>query len=507
MILSKENLTNITAAGIQKPADGCFELPERVLQFGTGVLLRGLPDYFIDKANKQNVFGGRVLVVKSTGKGGTDEYALQNGLFTHYIKGVENGASKEETVINASISRVLSAAEQWGEVIDCAQNENMQIIISNTTEVGLTYLPGDDLKAAPPKSFPGKLTAFLYARYLAFNGAADKGMVIIPTELIPDNGLVLKTICIKLAIESNLGEGFIAWMTESNDFCNSLVDCIVPGALPAHEAEEIAGINGYSDALQITSESFRLWVIETTNKRSRETLSFARVDEGVIITDNIEKFRELKLRLLNATHTFTCGLAVLSDFSTVKEAMANSFFEAFISSLMLDEIAPVLVGNSGITGQEVTAFAGKVMDRFRNPFIEHQWLSICMQYSSKLAMRCVPLIQEYYRRQKQVPQHMAAGIGAYILFMRSVKNKEEQYTGRAWGKPYTITDEKAETLYQHWLNASPECAVQAILSDAQLWGANLSVLPGFEKAVLQTVRKFVEQAAGTPVHQAELLAV
>lgn len=505
MILSKEKLATIHTSGIEKPPAACLALPEKVLQFGTGVLLRGLPDYFIDKANSQGLFNGRIVVVKSTGSGGTDAFAVQDSLFTHYIRGVEQGQRKEEARINCSISRVLSASESWNDILAYASSEEMQVVISNTTEVGLTLLPGDDLKAAPPKSFPGKLTAFLYARYQAFNGAADKGMVIIPTELIPDNGHVLKAICVQLAEANGLEEAFVQWLTTANDFCNSLVDCIVPGALPAAEAAGLAEKHGYRDELHITSETYRLWAIETSRPHTRDVLSFSSIDDGVVVTENIDKFRELKLRLLNGAHTFTCGLAVLSDFVTVKEAMSNEFFEKFMADLMKEEITDAIVSRQ-ISKEDATGFSNKVLDRFRNPFIEHLWLSITMQYTSKMGMRCVPVVREYYNRYNEVPKHMAAGFGAYILFMRSELNEHGQYIGKNCGKKYVIQDDKAAILHAKWQSANPETVVHEVLADKVLWGTDLSQLPGFEKAVVATVRKFLGQSADAIAQQTATLA-
>jgi tagaturonate reductase len=371
--------------------------------------------------------------------------------------------------------------------------------------VGLTYLPGDDLRAAPPKSFPGKLTAFLYARFLAFGGARNRGMVIIPTELIPDNGTKLKEICLQLAADNGFEPAFIEWLSGSNDFCNSLVDCIVPGALPAAEAEQVAARHGYSDDLHITSESYRLWAIETSSARTREVLSFSAADKGMVITVNIEKFRELKLRLLNGAHTFTCGLAMLSDFSTVKEAMGNAFFEGFITALMHGEISAALTGDR-ITRSEAADFSDQVLDRFRNPFIEHQWQSITVQYTSKMAMRCVPVILEYFRRFREVPKHMAAGFGAYVLFMRSEKNAQGQFVGKNCGKRYLIQDDKAAILHDKWQGGNLEAVVHAVLNDTFLWNTDLSVLPGFERAVLATVRKFMEQSGDAAAHRTDILA-
>src|ERR1700754_3428169 len=182
MNLSKFNLKNIQCSDLEIPDESIFDLPEKVLQFGTGVLLRDLPDYFIDKANRQDIFNGRVVVVKSTSNGDSSAFDKQDGLYTLCVRGIENGEKIEENIINTSISRVLSANHEWSEILKCAHNPHMQIIISNTTEVGI-QLVNDDVHRHPPTSFPGKLLAFLYERYQAFAGSQQSGMVIVPTEL------------------------------------------------------------------------------------------------------------------------------------------------------------------------------------------------------------------------------------------------------------------------------------------------------------------------------------
>ena len=493
MILSKENLAQIQAEGIEKPTQSQLELPEKVLQFGTGVLLRGLPDYFIDKANKAGIFNGRVIIVKSTSQGGTDDFSAQDGLYTLFVQGIRNGNAVSEKIINGSVSRVVSAKDEWNVILDCATNPELQIVVSNTTEVGLTLVEDDRIDAAPPKSFPGKLLAFLHRRYQHFNGSADAGMVIIPTELIPGNGALLKSICQKLAINNGLEEAFLDWLNTANDFCNSLVDRIVPGKLPADEIEKMAAESGYADNLMIASEDYRLWAIETGSERTKSILSFSAADAGIIIAPNIDKYRELKLRLLNGGHTFTCALAILSGFTTVKEAMSNSFFEQFITRLMRDEIAPAITSRE-LTIEEAHDFAGKVLDRFRNPFIQHQWLSISVQYSSKMAMRCIPVLLAFYQRFSKVPEHIAIGFGAYILFMKS---SGERFEGRAGERMYAIQDDKAARLQEHWKSGSIAEAVQAVLSDETLWNTDLTTLPGFKDAVAAAVKKLTEERTGT----------
>jgi tagaturonate reductase len=285
------------------PGAHLFELPEKVLQFGTGVLLRGLPDFYIDKANKQNVFNGRIVVVKSTGSD-VDEFAKQDGLYTQCIEGVIDGNEVKEYVVNASISKVLSAKTDWNEIMRYAESADIQIIISNTTEVGIILKADDDIYAESPESFPAKLLAFLHHRFQHFNGSEESGMVMVPTELIVNNGTQLKDILVELATINKLDKKFIEWLTTANDFCNSLVDRIIPGSLKKQTQKKFEATAGYEDDLTIMSEPYSLWAIESSSKKTRDILSFYKADKSVIIAPDINKYRELKLRLLNGTHTF-----------------------------------------------------------------------------------------------------------------------------------------------------------------------------------------------------------
>jgi tagaturonate reductase len=496
MILSRANIPAIQAQpGMAIPGENIFSLPEKVIQFGTGVLLRGLPDYFIDKANRQGVFNGRVVIVKSTSQGDTSAFDQQDGLFTHCVKGFENGKLVEETIVNASVSRVISAQDQWEQVLACADDANIQVVVSNTTEVGITLVK-ESVKAGVPASFPGKLLAFLLRRYTTFKGTAESGLVIIPTELISDNGTKLRGIILELAAFNELDAAFVQWLESANEFCNSLVDRIVPGKLAAAEQAATEKALGYTDQLLIMSECYSLWAIEAKTERSRSILSFSKVDEGVVLANDILAFKELKLRLLNGTHTFSCGLAVLAGFPTVISAMQDPVFEAYVRTLMLNEIAGAITSNV-ITAEAAEKFAKQVLDRFKNPHIEHLWINITVQYTSKMAMRNVPIITWFYEKHQSVPAHMAVGFAAYLLFMRSVKNAEGKYVGNANGKDYVINDDKAAILYDKWQQHSGLSLVQNTLSDTALWGTDLSAFPGFADAVAH----YLELLAGKSVKE------
>jgi len=491
MILSKDNLKNINVPGLQTPDEAIFALPEKVLQFGTGVLLRGLPDYFIDKANRNGVFNGRIVVIKSTDKGTTADFDQQDNLYTIYSKGIENSQQVSEEVICSSISRVLLAGNDWAKILEVARSPDLQVVISNTTEVGI-QLVEEDIDQQPPLSYPGKVLAVLYERHKAFNGDKNSGLIIIPTELIVNNGKKLKAIVLQLARYNHLEPEFIDWLENQNNFCDSLVDRIVPGKPEKQLAAELEAKRGYTDDLHIMSEPYSLWAIEGDENVAR-VLSFSRVDKGVVITPDIELFRELKLRVLNGSHTLSCALAILSGFATVKEAMDDDSFLHFITQLIYNEIIKSIPYK--IDPSIAADFAGKVLDRFRNPYIRHEWLSISVQYSSKIKMRIIPLLLNYYKLNNTVPQHMALGFAAFIRFMKIEQEADGTYIGSIHSKQYTVSDSQASHFHKAWQAKDINQVANNILSNEYLWDVDLTALPGFEKAIADNINKIMAGGA------------
>jgi tagaturonate reductase len=459
-------------------------LPEKIIQFGTGVLLRGLPDYFVNKANQQNIFNGRIVVVKSTSQGSADAFEIQKNVFSQGIRGIQNGEHIDETIINTAISRTLSASNHWKEILECAHNPDMQIVISNTTEVGIQFAE-DNLQASPPMSFPGKLTAFLYERFKAFAGSAESGMVIVPTELIVGNGTKLREIVLKQAQEHALGNDFINWLEQHNEFCNSLVDRIVPGKPDAETVAELSEKSGYKDDLLIVSEVYSLWAIEG-DAHIKSVLSFAQADAGVVIEPDIDLFRELKLRLLNGTHTLASGLCFLHGLNTVRESMENPKTAAFIVDVMLKELAPAIPYD--VDPARAQEFGNQVLDRFRNPFIRHQLIDITVQYTAKMKMRNIPTLLNHYQKISEVPALFARGFAAFLLFMKPVQLLEGIYSGERNGELYPIRCDSAAYFAEKWEGTeSVSELVQKVLSDESLWGFDLTSLPGFSKAVTENL--------------------
>jgi len=490
MILSRYNLNKIDAEGLVLPREDIFELPEKVLQFGTGVLLRGLTDYFIDKANREGLFNGRVVVIKSTNAGSTADFDRQDGLYTLYLKGIEDGQEINEQIICSSISRVLSANNDWESILKTAYNPNLKVIVSNTTEVGI-QLVQDNISKHPPVSFPGKLLAILYERYKAFGGSDKSGLVIVPTELIVDNGKKLEAIVLELAHLNRLPPAFMDWLENCNHFCNSLVDRIVPGKPDRAANAEMEKTGGYKDNLRTVAEVYCLWAIEG-DEEVKSVLSFSGAHPGVVITPDIEIFRELKLRLLNGTHTLTCAIAFLAGFKTVKDAMSNIAFSQFISNLMLKEIAPVIPYT--IDTEITTHFIHQVLDRFRNPNIEHQWISISAQYSSKLKSRVLPLLLNHYKLSNEVPEGFAFGFAAFIRFMM-ITNDDGKFTGQVNGEEYMVTDSHAEAIYKAWKKADIKAVAESVLRNNYIWETDLTQLPGFKDAVIKNLEAIMDTDA------------
>jgi len=494
MRLSQKNITAIHPSNeLHLPDASVFGLPEKVLQFGTGVFVRGLIDYFIDKANHAGLFQGRVVMVKSTTTGDIGDLREQDGLYTLIMKSVDAGTHLEEKRICAAVSRVLDASRQWTDVLACANNPALSVVISNTTEIGIMLELVDKVDSQPPNSFPGKLLAFLLRRYEAFDGKEESGLVILPTELIPGNGTLLKRILNDLAEANDLPLDFIHWLNTANDFCDTLVDRIVPGKLPPEDHRQMETLLGYEDRAMIMAETYGLWAIETQRPRTKERLSFSGAHPGIHVVEDISKFRELKLRLLNASHNLSCAVGYLCGFETVKEALQNGDFNSYMEDLILEDIAMSIVDTAGISPEEAGTFGQSVLERYRNPYIGFEWLSICVEDTNKLRIRAVPVLRQHYEKYGFVSARLALSFAAYILFMHTRQDDSGRYSGQSSGRNYTVIDEHAADLHYKWSRYSGHKLVRNVLEDVRLWGADLNTLHGFAEQVWSYLKRWLDQ--------------
>ncbi|GFP77195.1 tagaturonate reductase [Clostridium fungisolvens] len=394
------------------------QYPEKVLQFGEGNFLRAFVDWQIDKMNKEADFNGSVVVVQPIEFGLVDKLNEQDGLYTLYLQGIKDGkAVKEHEVIN-SISRGINPYTQYDEYLRVAENPELRFIISNTTEAGIAFDENDKLEDRPQKSFPGKLTALLYNRFKAFAGAKEKGLIIIPCELIDKNGEKLKAIILKYAELWNLGEEFVAWINEANTFCGSLVDRIVPG-YPRDTIKEITEELGYEDNLVNVGEQFHLWVIEGPAWIGNE-LPVAKAGLNTIFVEDMTPYRTRKVRILNGAHTALVPVSYLYGLETVGESVDHEVIGQFIKGVVYGEIIPTL----DLPQEELEYFAGAVLERFQNPFVNHYLMSIALNSMSKFETRDLPSLLEYINRKGELPKKLVFSLAALIEFYKGKRGEE-----------------------------------------------------------------------------------
>jgi tagaturonate reductase len=302
---------------------------------------------------------------------------------------------------------------------------------------------------------------------------------------------------------NKLDSAFTNWLATANYFCSSLVDRIVPGKLSATDQVDTEKRLGYSDKLMIMAECFCLWAIESDNKYVKEILSFAKIDDGLVISPDIEIFRELKLRLLNGTHSFSCGLAFLAGFKTVKDAMNDPHFISYVQDLAQNEIAEA-ISSPGIVYADAFNFAKKIIDRFRNPFIDHLWINIAVQYSEKMKQRNIPVLVRHYGKYSHVPEHMALGFAGFLLFMKCHRNAKGDFVGEINGTQYPVQDDYAEYFARKWNQAEADEAIDKILGDKEFWGTDLSLFNGFVEAVKKHFYLLTRNGVIAAISQTEL---
>ena len=380
------------------------ERPERVIQFGEGGFLRGFVDWMFQKLNDKGLIKAGVVVVQPIEKGLCAKLMEQDCIYTHVMRGLDNGKPTVDKAVINVISRCVEPYSDYDAYLALADNPDSRFIVSNTTESGIAYHESDKLDDAPPVSYPAKLTALLYRR---FKNGMD-GFILLPCELIDKNGSKLKEIVLRYADEWALGDDFVKWINEKNCFCNTLVDRIVTG-----RPTEDLGLN-YADDMANTSELFHLWVIEGPDW-VKEELPFTEAGLNVVWTDNLERYRTRKVRILNGAHTSLVPYAMLRGFKTVGDCVADSDMCAYLKKCVYEEIIPTL----DLSKEELTEYADGVFERFANPYICHLLSSIALNSVSKFKVRVLPSIMEYKKRMGSYPQTLIKGFAALLDFYKT----------------------------------------------------------------------------------------
>lgn len=463
---------------LSKAKTNKVERPIRVLQFGEGNFLRAFVDYMIDIANESGEFDGDIVLVKPIEFGSLDLFHKQECQYTVQLRGIVDGEAKRINRIVTSVTDVVAAHEEYEKYASYAKLDTLRFIVSNTTEAGIVYDASDRLEMTPPKSYPGKLTKFLYERYKHFNGAMDKGLVMLPVELIDDNGIHLKECVLKQVENWGLEKEFVDWINEACVFTSTLVDRIVTG-YPRDEAEQLCKEFGYQDNLIVTGEPFALWVIESPKDISDE-FPLPKAGLPVIFTDNQKPYKQRKVRILNGAHTSFVLASYLCGNDIVLESMQDELILNFIKGTLFDEVIPTLT----LPKQDLLDFAGAVLTRFNNPYVKHAHLSISLNSVSKWRARCMPSFLDYIKNEGKLPTHLTFSLAALLAFYTGSEIRDKALIGHRGEQEYNILDDMfvLEFCAANSGKSAAEYA-KAVLSNVDFWGQDLTAIDGVLDAV------------------------
>ncbi len=461
------------------------QAPEKVLQFGEGNFLRAFVDYWLDLANERAGWNGKCCLVQPIPTGRSAEINAQEGLYTLYLRGSENGTKVDRKRVISSVSRCLNPYTDAGfdAMMEVAASDALELIVSNTTEAGIVYDPTCRLTDCPCTSFPGKLTQVLYHRYRV----NQPGVIVLACELIDNNGEELRRCVNQYIHQWNLEDDFRRYVYEECAFCGSLVDRIVPGQLrDAVEIEQLNRQNGYTDSLMDVGEVFGLWVIEGDASLS-DRLPFCRagLSGHVFVVPDMTPYKKRKVRILNGAHTGMVLGAYLSGHDIVRDCMHDDVIRRFMEKMLTEEIVPILP----LDETDCLRFADAVKDRFRNPFVDHALLSISLNSTAKWQARNLPSLLEYLSAKGTLPVCLTMSMAAYIAFY-SNDIQELNETGLVCRRPdgtvYVCKDDRwvLEFYYRHRQDA-PETLVRAVMTNIRMWGRDLTEVPELEDIVLR----------------------
>ena len=467
--------------------------PERVLQFGEGNFLRAFADYWFDMANEKAGWNGKCVLVQPIAQGLTQLINRQEGLYTLYLRGRQNGEKVDAKRVISSVSRCLNPYEKqdYDAMMDVAAGEALEYIVSNTTEAGIVYDPSCRLEDCPPASFPAKLTQVLLHRWRA----GRPGVVVLSCELIDNNGKELLRCVNQYIKQWGLKEGFARWVNGDCTFCSTLVDRIVPGRIrDAAEAARLEEENGYRDALIDVGEVFGVWNIEGPEWLA-EKLPFRAAGLNCPVVPDVTPYKKRKVRILNGANTGFVPGAYLAGYDIVRDCMQDDVILGFMNRMLHEEVIPTLP----LDRQDLEAFAAAVQDRFNNPFINHELMSITLNSTSKWRARNMPSLLEYAQTAGKLPPCLAMSFAAYIAFYSSdIQALTEQglVCRRPKGNEYTVSDDRwVLEFYYSRRGVSDETLVHDVMTNEKMWGQDLTLVPGFEQAAAENLRRIRTEGA------------
>lgn len=454
------------------------ERPIRVVQFGEGNFLRGFVDYMIDIANEKGTFDGDIVLIKPIEFGTLQSFHDQECQYTVSLRGIVDGEAKVLNRVVTSVTDVVDTYSEYEKYNDLAKLDTLRFVVSNTTEAGIVYDAADKFESNPPTTFPGKLTKFLYTRFEAFAGDMEKGLVMLPVELIDDNGIMLKKCVMQFIEQWGLSAEFKNWVDNACVFTSTLVDRIITG-YPKDEIESIWADLGYEDKILVTGEPFALWVIESDKDISKE-FPLPQAGLPVIFTDNQKPYKQRKVRILNGAHTSFVLASYLAGNDIVLESMQDEDIKNFMMKTIFDEVIPTLT----LPEAELKEFAEAVITRFNNPYVKHALLSISLNSVSKWRARCLPSLLGYVEKTGTLPKHLTFSIAALMAFYTGTEIRGKALIGHRDGNEYEVLDDKAVLeFFAANSNKATEDFVRAYLGNTDFHGQDLTKVEGLAEAV------------------------
>jgi len=443
-----------------------------IIQFGAGNFIRGFVDYAIQVLNEQFNFNAKITIVKPTNSISKYNFIAQNYKFHVFLEGIFKNKKIRKVKIIDCIKEIVNPYLDFKNYIKLAEKEDLKFIFSNTTELGLVFDPTDKFNMEPPNSFPAKMTLLLYKRYIKFNGCLEKKLTIIPCELIKDNAFVLKDLILKYCELWGLDNKFKIWI-KKNNFYNSLVDRIVPG-FPQKNLKYYNSITKFNDNHIVVCEPYFKWIIQAKKDFSNEFPLNLVNDLDVKFVSDISKFRNRKIRILNGLHTCLAPVCLLNNINLVSESFKDSFITHFIEKLLYDEI---LVSIDEDDYNEIKAFSLSVIERFKNPYIDHYYKSILLNSISKFKIRVVPSIKSFLHIKSFLPPNLIFSLGCLIYYYGNHKDE--------------INDNQKNLLLfnQIFINKSDNIITNLILKNDSLWGIDLTLIKNLERYVLYIIRE------------------
>lgn len=442
--------------------------PIKVVQFGEGNFLRAFVDYAFQKLNKEVDFNAGIAIVQPLKEGMINMINDQDGLYTLFMNGIKKGEKIQDIELISNIVKAINPYTDFADYLALAREEELQFIVSNTTEAGIEFIESDTPDMQPPVAFPAKLTVLLFERFKHFNGDAAKGLTIIPCELIDYNSETLKKYILQYCDLWELRVDFKTWLSDACTYHSTLVDRIVPG-YPRAEIEEYNSKLEYQDNLIVAAEPFFLWAIEGGDAL-KEKLPFYKTNLNVKIVDDIRPFKMIKVRILNGAHTAMVPFSLLHGNKLVMETVNGDFSGKFVNSV-IGEISESL----DMDKNEILAYTEEVMDRFKNPFIKHALADIALNSISKFKVRVLPSLLGYYNLNKKLPTNLTFSLACLIEFYKGTWNDEVL--------PVKDSPEIVEAFKNAWQLGSLDLVATKILSNDEFWGEDLTKVKGLSEAL------------------------